>query len=33
MTRFRIGIGLLLVLLVLCFWSQARMTKLEKPVA
>ena len=33
MTRFRIGAGLLLVLLVLCFWSQVRMTKLQKPIA
>lgn len=33
MSRFRIGVGLLLVLLGLCIWAQARMSAIQKPIA
>ena len=33
MTRFRIGFGLLAVLLFLCVFSQIRMSAIQKPIA
>ena len=33
MSRFRIGAGLLAVLLALCLWSQLRMTRIQAPIA
>lgn len=33
MSRFRIGVGLLLVLLVVCVLSQVRMGAIQKPIA
>ena len=33
MIRFRIGVGLLVVLLGLCIWSQVRMSALQTPIA
>ena len=33
MSRFRIGVGLLIVLLVVCVFSQLRMDAIQKPIA
>ena len=33
MNRFRIGVGLLIVLLVVCVFSQLRMAAIQKPIA
>ena len=33
MSRFRIGAGLLVLLLVVCVWSQLRMSQIQKPIA
>ena len=33
MSRFRIGAGLLVLLLVVCVWSQLRMSRIQKPIA
>ena len=33
MSRFRIGVGLLTVLLAVCLWSQLRMARIQKPIA
>lgn len=33
MNRFRIGVGLLVVLLGLCIWSQLRMSAIQTPIA
>ena len=33
MSRFRIGLGLLLVLLGVCLFSQLRMARIQKPIA
>lgn len=33
MNRFRIGVGLLVVLLGLCIWSQVRMSAIQTPIA
>ena len=33
MSRFRIGVGLLAVLLAVCVWSQIKMAGIQKPIA
>ncbi|MGM9605297.1 MAG: DUF4363 family protein [Faecousia sp.] len=33
MNRFRIGVGLLIVLLAVCIFSQVRMSAIQKPIA
>lgn len=33
MSRFRIGVGLLIVLLAVCIFSQIRMSAIQKPIA